>query len=162
MFIILILLAYFFSGVLVVSTLTANFSTTFSVFSVSGIFQSVSQTTWEKHACLYVSLYVMCRDGLDRRARKKPYWWGVNQTVNRQNVPRHKVPGTYCKVPGTKRPRDKTSQGQNGAREKTSYSNYQIFNNKIVLENWQHTRMLGNGPQPCTKFVIGVFLFWGG
>ena len=22
--------------------------------------------------------------------------------------------------------------------------------------------MLGNGPQPCTKFMIGVFLFWGG
>ena len=22
--------------------------------------------------------------------------------------------------------------------------------------------MLGNGPQPCTEFMIGVFLFWGG
>ena len=71
--------------------------------------------------------------------------------------------------------RDKTSQGKNVSRDKTSQdkasqvirsqrqnvpTNYQVFKKKFVLENWQH--MLGNGPQPCTKFMIGVFLFWGG
>ena len=114
-------------------------------------------------------------------------FWVHRQNVPRQNVPRDKtshdktsqdirsqgqnVLGTKCPKDktsqGTKRHRDKTSQGKNVPgtnvpRDKISYSNYQIFNNKIVLENWQHTRMLGNGPQPCTKFVIGVFLFWGG
>ena len=28
-----------------------------------------------------------------------------------------------------------------------------------MLENWPH--MLGNGPNPCNQFMIGVFLFWG-
>ena len=29
-----------------------------------------------------------------------------------------------------------------------------------MLENWPH--LLGNGPHPCTQFMIGIFLFWGG
>ena len=73
-----------------------------------------------------------------------------------QNVPRTKRPK------GQNVPRAKRPKVQNFPRVKMTYSNYQVFNIKIVLENWQHTRMLGNGPQPCTKFVIGVFLFWGG
>ena len=52
---------------------------------------------------------------------------------------------------GTKGPK-----GQNVPSDKISYSNEE---EKIVLDNWQ--RMLGNGPQQCTKFTIGVFLLWG-
>ena len=64
-------------------------------------------------------------------------------------------------------PRDKTSQGQNVPRDKTSQETkcptlITKFSTKIVLQNWQHTRMFGNRPQSSTKFMIGVFLFWGG
>ena len=62
-----------------------------------------------------------------------------------QNVPRHKVPRT-------KRPK-----GQNipGAKRPTLITKFSKAN--FVLENWPH--VLGNGPPPCTPFMIGVFLF---
>ena len=70
------------------------------------------------------------------------------QNVPRQNVPRHKVPGT-------KRPK-----GKNVPRDKMSHNNTQVSKINFVLENWPH--VLGNGPHPCTQFIILVFLFWGG
>ena len=80
-----------------------------------------------------------------------------------QNVPRTKRPKGQ-NVPGTKSPKGKTSQGTKLPKGQNDllYVITKFSTKKIVLENWQHTRMLGNGPQPCTKFMIGVFLFWGG
>ena len=67
-----------------------------------------------------------------------------------QNGPRfktsqgHKVP--RLKVPGTKRPMgpnvlwDKTSQGENITRDKTSYTtvhNYQVFNNTFYVRKFK-------------------------
>ena len=96
------------------------------------------------------------------------------QNVLRQNVPRektsqgHKVPKR--KVPGTIRPRDNTSQGTKRPMVKTfqgtkrpkgqksyttvQHSNYHVFKKHFQLENWPHTRMLGNGPHPCTQLTV--------
>ena len=57
---------------------------------------------------------------------------------------------------------DKTSQGQNVQRTKrprgkTSYINYQIFNNTFSVR-----KLLGNGPHPCPleRFVPECFFPW--
>ena len=72
------------------------------------------------------------------------------QNVPRQNVLRHKVPRTKRpkgqNVPGTKRPRDKTSQrtkrpkGQNVPSKKKLQLNFQFFKNRFCLQFFE------NGP----------------
>ena len=99
----------------------------------------------------------------------------VHIEVHRQNVPRQNVPmdktsqdirsqgqnvlRTKCpngqNVPGTKRPKNKMSQ-----RTKRPTLIIKFSKTNFVLEHWPH--ILGNGPHPCTQFMIGVFLFWGG
>ena len=100
-----------------------------------------------------------------------------------QNGPRyktsqgHKVP--RLKVPGTKRPMgqnvlwDKTSYGTKRPREKTSqgtkhptllYIITKFLITHFMLENSKlapYVRLHRYGPYPCTQFMIGLFLLWG-
>ena len=73
----------------------------------------------------------------------------IEGTVLRNEMKRPKT-----KRPKTEGPRDKTSQGTKRPTLITKFSK-----TNFVLENLPH--MLGNGPHPCTQFMIGVFLFFG-
>ena len=88
--------------------------------------------------------------------------------VPSQNFPRHKVPGTKRpkgqNVLRQNIPRDKTSQGTKRPKDKMSQGTKcpTLISKKNCVRKLATYSMLGNEPQPCTKFMIGVFLLWGG
>ena len=107
---------------------------------------------------LEVYMYVYCTFSSAQTKRPK------TKRPKGHNVPRHNVPRDITSQDETSQ--DIRFQGQNvprtkhpkGTKRPTLITKFSKTN--FVLKNWPH--MLGNGPHPCTQFVIGVFLFWRG